>query len=145
MTDAMLDTEFLLLDTHTWIWLLITAEPLQSSPALPQVEQALLHDRVYVATISLWEISMLEAKGRVSFPSDCLSWLQKAVDLQGISLVSLTPEIAVLSNRLPGNFHDDPADRIIVATALQTKARLVTRDSKILRYSQTSALKVVEI
>ncbi len=87
--------------------MLITAEPLQSSPALPQVEQALLPDQVYVATISVWAVSLLEAKGRVSFPSDCLSWLQKVADLSGISLVSLTPEIAFLSNRLLGSLSPD--------------------------------------
>jgi len=75
---------------------------------------------------------MLESKGRISFSIDCLDWIKRALDAPGISLVPLTPEIVVLSSRLPGEFHGDPADRIIIATALELGASLVTKDRKIL-------------
>ena len=76
---------------------------------------------------------------------ECLDWVKQALSAPGISLAPLTPEIAVLSNRLPGEFHGDPADRIIVATALELNAILVTKDKKILRYSESNPLNVVPI
>ena len=131
----------ILLDTHAWIWLINGNEKLRSSKDLPLIEQAALVSNVKVSAISVWEVSMLEAKGRISFPIDCLDWVKKALNAPGISLAPLTPEIAVLSSRLPGNFHGDPADRIIVATALELGSGLVTKDRKILSYSEYSLIK----
>ncbi len=100
----------ILLDTHTWIWLINGDEQLKSSEALPLIEQAAQLSNVKVSAISVWEVSMLEGKGRISFSMDCLDWVKQALDAPGLSLVPLTPEIAVLSSRLPGDFHGDPAD-----------------------------------
>ena len=135
----------ILLDTHAWIWLINGNEKLRSSKDLPLIEQAALVSNVKVSAISVWEVSMLEAKGRISFPIDCLDWVKKALNAPGISLAPLTPEIAVLSSRLPGNFHGDPADRIIVATALELGSGLVTKDRKILSYSESGALNAFAI
>jgi len=79
---------------------------------------------------------MLEAKGRIRLSKDCLSWVHDALSSPGISLVPLTPEIAVESCRLPGTFHGDPADRILVATARLLGATLITRDTMILSYGR---------
>ena len=79
---------------------------------------------------------MLEAKGRIRLAKDCLAWVHDALTSPGISLVPLTPEIAVESSRLPGTFHGDPADRILVATARLLGATLLTRDAKILTYGK---------
>ena len=135
----------ILLDTHAWIWLINGDEKLKSSKALPLIAQAAQLSNVKVSAISVWEVSMLEAKGRISFPIDCLDWVKKALNAPGISLAPLTPEIAVLSSRLPGNFHGDPADRIIVATALELGSGLVTKDRKILSYSESGALNAFAI
>ena len=135
----------ILLDTHTWIWLINGDEQLKSSEALPLIEQAAQLSNVKVSAISVWEVSMLEGKGRISFSMDCLDWVKQALDAPGLSLVPLTPEIAVLSSRLPGDFHGDPADRILVATALELGASLVTKDGKILTYSESNPLKVIPI
>jgi PIN domain nuclease of toxin-antitoxin system len=135
----------ILLDTHAWIWLINGDEQLRLSEALPLIERAAQLSNVKVSAISVWEVSMLEAKGRISFSMECLDWVKQALAAPGISLVPLTPEIAVLSSRLPGEFHGDPADRIIVATALELSASLVTKDKKILRYSESNPLNVIAI
>ncbi len=78
---------------------------------------------------------MLEAKNRVSFNIDVGLWINLALQKNKVKIIPLTPEIAVLSTRLPEEFHGDPADRIIAATSLTFKAPLVTKDSKMLNYS----------
>lgn len=135
----------IVLDTHAWIWLINGNEQLRLSEALPLIEQAAQFSNVKVSAISAWEVSMLEAKGRISFSMECLDWVKQALAAPGISLVPITPEIAVLSSRLPGEFHGDPADRIIVATTLELSASLVTKDRKILRYSESNPLNVIAI
>jgi PIN domain nuclease of toxin-antitoxin system len=143
---SSIDSESLvLLDTHAWIWLINGDEKLRLSPALPLIEKATQFSNILISAISVWEVSMLEAKGRISFSMECLDWMKQALAAPGISLVPITPEIAVLSSRLPGEFHGDPADRIIVATALELSANLVTKDTKILRYSESNPLNVIAI
>jgi PIN domain nuclease of toxin-antitoxin system len=89
-----------------------------------------------LSVISVWELGLLESKGRVELSTPCEQWVRDALAIPGLSVAPLTPEIALASSRLPEPFHGDPADRIIVATARALGARLVTRDSKILAYSR---------
>jgi PIN domain nuclease of toxin-antitoxin system len=119
----------LLLDTHVWLWLVGGVEPLKR-PVLSAVEGAARRGRIRVSAISVWELAMLEAKGRIRLSKDCLAWVREALSAPGTSLVPLTPEIAVETSRLPGEFHGDPADRILVATARLLGATLLTRDEK---------------
>lgn len=135
----------ILLDTHVWIWLINGDEQLKLSVVLPLIEQSARLSNIKVSAISVWEVNMLEAKGKISFSMECIDWVKQALNAPGISLVPLTPEIAVLSSRLPGEFHGDPADRIIVATALELNATLATKDKKILKYSESNPLNVVPI
>lgn len=132
-----------LLDTHIWIWLLNGDDKLKSSPCLPIIEQAVRESHVMISAISVWEVGMLEAKGRISFDIDCLDWVKRALNAPGISLIPLTPEIAITSSRLPGDFHGDPADRIIVTTARNKSATLITRDNHIRIYGTQGYVKVL--
>lgn len=84
---------------------------------------------------------MLEAKGRVSFRTSCMEWVEEALKAPGLGLEPLTPEIAVDSTRLPGDFKGDPADRMLMATARRIGAALVTEDAQILAYAQAGHLK----
>ena len=143
--DKVNSESLILLDTHAWIWLINGDEQLRSSSSLPLINEAAGFSNIKVSAISVWEVSMLEAKGRISFSTECLDWVKQVLAAPGISLVPIVPEIAVLSSRLPGEFHGDPADRIIVATALELSATLVTKDNKILRYSESSPLNVLSI
>jgi len=75
---------------------------------------------------------MLVEKKRLGLTLDVQVWIDLALQRPGVELLPLTPEVAVLSTRLPGDFHGDPADRLIVASSLSWNAPLVTKDKKIL-------------
>ena len=77
---------------------------------------------------------MLVARGRIALAMDLDEWLQAVESLDGIALVPVTAQAAVQSATLPGDFHKDPADRMIVALARERNAVLVTADDKIQRY-----------
>ncbi|MEW5818373.1 MAG: type II toxin-antitoxin system VapC family toxin [Spirochaetota bacterium] len=124
-----------LLDTHIWIWLLEGSPHLENAELLSIVNQAAHNGLLRVSAISMWEVGMLEAKGRIRFSISCLEWVRRALSVPGMRLEPLTPEIAVESSRLPGNFHGDPANRIIIATARHIQALLITRDERIKMYS----------
>ena len=118
---------------------------LASSPALAQMEAAVGPARLRVSTISVWEVGMLEAKGRISLPLSCEEWVRRSLLAPGLSLASFTPEIALASTRLPGEFHGDPADRILVATARTLEATLVTKDQQIIHYGNKGYLTVLAV
>jgi PIN domain nuclease of toxin-antitoxin system len=100
--------------------------------------------KVLVSAISVWEVGMLEAKGRVRFTVEVGEWVRRALAAPGVHLAPLTPEIALDSTRLPEPVHGDPADRILVATARRMGATLVTRDTKILDYGRQGLLSVID-
>lgn len=134
----------LLLDTHVWLWLMGGEGEMKSS-AIRVIEEAAYHGLVRVSVISAWEVAMLEARGRIQLSKDCMTWINEALRAPGIALFPLTPEIAVESSRLPGAFHGDPADRILVATARRLGAILLTRDEKILAYGKARHLSVMAV
>lgn len=126
--------DLLLLDTHTWLWL-VQGEQQFSDENLALIEQAAQEARLRVSAISVWEVAMLEAKGRIALSLDCHTWVRRALAAPGLGLATLEPDILIDSSRLPGAFHGDPADRIIVATAQALGACVLTRDRKILEYA----------
>ena len=131
-----------LLDTHAWIWL-VNGDDSLSAPARKAIAHAATRAQVYVSAISAWEIGLLEAKGRIRLGRDALAWISEAVSRPGMSLVPLTPEIAVASSRLPGYLHGDPADRILIATARVLPATLITHDARILEYGESDHVTVL--
>jgi PIN domain nuclease of toxin-antitoxin system len=135
----------LVLDTHVWIWLMDQQTRELSRAAVEAIRHASRETVVYVSAMSLWEVSMLTARKRVSLSLDCLAWVQQAMRAPGVQVAALTASIAVDSTRLPGNPHGDPADRVIMATARQLGARLVTCDRRILAYAEAEqALAVLD-
>jgi PIN domain nuclease of toxin-antitoxin system len=117
----------IVLDTHAWIW---WANESASIPASTrrQIDGA---DRIAVPAICCWELAMLVARQRIGLTMDVEVWIDLALQRPGVELMPLSPAIAVLSTRLPGEFHGDPADRLIVASSLVANAPLVSRDDKI--------------
>jgi PIN domain nuclease of toxin-antitoxin system len=87
-----------------------------------------------VSIISCWEVAKLVEYNRLGLPSPVEDWIEKALQYPGIRLLNLTPRIVVGATQLPGNFHRDPADQLIVATARLHEIPLVTADRKILDY-----------
>jgi PIN domain nuclease of toxin-antitoxin system len=96
-----------------------------------------------VSAISVWELGMFEAKGRIRLKPSCEEWVREALATPGLALAPITPEIALESSRLPGPFHGDPADRIIVATARKMGAQLMTRDRKLIQYGRKGHLAIL--
>ncbi|WP_242055102.1 MULTISPECIES: type II toxin-antitoxin system VapC family toxin [Nostocales] len=81
------------------------------------------------------EISRLVTQNKLILPCPVEEWFNIALAQEGVVLLSITPQIAIDCYSLPGNFHKDPADRIIVSTARIYDVPLVSVDEKILAYS----------
>ena len=79
-----------------------------------------------ISAISCWEVAKLVERGRLVLPCPVEDWLERALDYPGVVLLELTPRVCVESTQLPGEFHRDPADQIIVATARVHDCPLVT-------------------
>jgi PIN domain nuclease of toxin-antitoxin system len=139
----MPEQQRIILDTHVWIWLLEQTGDL-SNTTIAKINRSAKDKQVLIAAISLWEVSLLAAKKRIVFKEDVLLWLNKALRHPGVALYPLTPDIAFRSYKLPGDFHGDPADRMIVATALIQNATLLTRDEYILQYAKAGHLKALD-
>jgi PIN domain nuclease of toxin-antitoxin system len=120
----------IILDTATWIWRASDPKRLTATArrAIDRAEYSL------VSAISVWEVAMLVAKRRIQLDRPIELWVDVALALPGIQLAPLTPAIAVRSTKLPGVFHPDPADRFIVATALENAVPIITPDDRIRSY-----------
>jgi PIN domain nuclease of toxin-antitoxin system len=125
----------ILLDTHTMLWM-VEDHPRLGDEATVLLNRAASEDRIAVSAITLWEIALLFSKKRIDLHRDPLEWVNAALALPGVHLVPLEPEIAVASTRLPFEMHSDPADRILVATARNLGATLVTADRALLRLAK---------
>lgn len=124
----------IVLDTHTLIWW-ASGEQQHLSPAAQAAIDAESGDgEILVSSISAWELSMLVMRGRVDLSMDVSAWLAVVGEIETVRFVPVDNEIAVKSTELPGEFHKDPADRIIVATARKFAAPLVSADEKIRAY-----------
>jgi PIN domain nuclease of toxin-antitoxin system len=128
----------ILLDTHTWIWS-HSATKLLSDDVKKRIKETIADQRA-IASISIWEFAMMVVKGRINVKIDPKLWLDNAIKKSGIKVIELSPEIAMESCNLPGDFHKDPADQIIVATARIHNLTLLTKDQKILQYRHVKAL-----
>lgn len=126
----------ILLDTHVWVWVLEGLADRIGPGTRQLVSRAARGGRLKVSPVSAWEIGMLVRKGRVAFGESCERWVQRAIGAPGLSVSELTPSIAVESSFLPGEFHGDPADRILIASARASGAWLLTADESILAYAQ---------
>lgn len=122
----------IVLDTHIWAWWV------HGDPALSASTRALLDSSeptgIGVSAISCWEVAKLVEHRRLSLPCPISNWIEQALSYPGVRLLDLSPRICVQSTQLPGTFHRDPADQIIVATARVVDAPLVTLDARILAY-----------
>ena len=87
-----------------------------------------------MGAISCWEVAKLVERGRLDLDRPVEEWIGAALAYPGVRWLGLTLEVAVASTQLPGEFHRDPADQIIVAAARVHGCRLVTSDRKILDY-----------
>ncbi|HSN78527.1 MAG TPA: type II toxin-antitoxin system VapC family toxin [Anaerolineae bacterium] len=122
----------ILLDTHVWVWW-VNGSPMGSKDML-RIIQEHQEDGLGVSIISCWEVAKLVERGRLELTMPVERWIEQALAYSGIELLDLTPRIVVESTQLPGEFHRDPADQMIVATARVYEIPLLTADSKLLAY-----------
>jgi PIN domain nuclease of toxin-antitoxin system len=134
----------LLLDTHILVWL---AEGL---PALPPKSRRLINAAgqehgLAVSAISFWEVAMLARKGRIAVNRPVRAWRADVLSTGGLAEIPVTGEIGVEAVLLPGALHDDPADRILAATARLHGLVLGTRDQRLLDYGAAGHLAVLAL
>ncbi|HEX2478173.1 MAG TPA: type II toxin-antitoxin system VapC family toxin [Geminicoccaceae bacterium] len=124
-----------LLDTCAAIWL-FEQEPL-SQVSLAAIRTAAVSFEVFVSPVSAWEVGLLARRGQraLSFQPSAQAWFDDLLALPGVRLIALTHRAAIAASSLPGHFHRDPADRLLIATARELKVPLVTRDRRILDYA----------
>jgi PIN domain nuclease of toxin-antitoxin system len=132
----------LLLDTHVWLWLVLANEALDSS-ARRTISRAASVGNLRIAAMTVWEVALLASRRRIVLGKPTIAWVEEAVVASTVMIIPLSPAIAVESWELPGIFHADPADRVIVATARATGATLLTRDRRILDYAACGHLTAV--
>jgi PIN domain nuclease of toxin-antitoxin system len=126
-----------LLDTHVWIWT-------QEQPdALGSASRALLEataEELCVSAVSSLEIARLVTGGLVELKGSLDRWVRSAIDSLEARSIDIDHQIAIEAYKLPGRFHKDPADRLLVATARLRDLTLVTADERILAYRSVRTL-----
>ena len=128
-----------LLDTHTWIWWHMHPQNLSRKVKI-LIGNASRYEELLLSAISPWEFSKLLEKGRIGISCNPEGWINAALDLPKLRLVHLSPILAYRSTILPQPFHNDPADQIIVATAREENATVLTKDKNILEYKHVKSL-----
>jgi len=128
-----------LLDTHVWVWWHVHPENL-SRKVHALIADPKGYEELLLSAISVWEFCKLLEKGRLGISCHPEEWLATALAMPKLRLVPLSPAIAYRSTVLPQPFSSDPADQIIVATAREEKATLLTKDEVIRRYPHVRTL-----
>lgn len=121
------------LDTHVLVWWVVNDARL-ARKARSAISRELPDGRLGIPAICAWEIGMLVARGRLLLSMDVDRWFEAVQAVQGVVLLPLGIDVALDSTRLPGQFHGDPADRMIVATARAHNAPLISADPRIRDY-----------
>ena len=125
----------LLLDTNAAIWL--SRDELKASASEKLDEAARIGVATYLSPITAWEVGLLVSHNRLSLGTTPQRWFARILAMPNVHLAALSPEILMASSFLQGNPPRDPADRILVATARDLGATLVTRDRAILAYGES--------
>ena len=132
----------LLLDTHAAVW--ITEDHPLASTAVEAIDAAYrAGSTVFVSAITAWEIGLLVSRNRLSLVARPERWFQRLLAIPGVKLADLSPDILIASSFLPGEPPRDPADRIILATARDLGATLITRDRLLLKYGEDGQVSTI--
>jgi len=132
----------ILLDTCALIWL-VQDEALAQPSVDALKESAESGGTVYLSPITAWEVGLLVARGRLRLRMSPQSWFGRASAAPGVKLAAMPPDLLIASSFLPGKPPNDPADRIIAATARELGARLMTRDRVLLDYGKQGHVNVL--
>ncbi len=129
----------IVLDTQAWLWWVHDPSRL-SRRARAAIEDAEAGDGIRVSAISAWEVAVKQSLGKLELTQDIVSWFEQASTYPNLLVEPLSAMDAIAGTRLPGAFHRDPADRIIVALARRHGAELVTSDKLIRAYPHVSSV-----
>ncbi|MGG6270030.1 type II toxin-antitoxin system VapC family toxin [Leptolyngbya sp. AN03gr2] len=129
----------ILLDTHVWLWWLHDQNRLSQ-----QMQRAIASEEsnngILVSAISVWEIAVKFSLGKLGLPLPIEEWYALAQTYPGTVIEALDPRDAIASTQLPGEFHKDPADRILIAIARRYEIPPLTVDTKVLNYPHVQTL-----
>jgi PIN domain nuclease of toxin-antitoxin system len=123
------------LDTHIWVWYLDGDATRMAPGMVPLLDAAASAAHLRVSDISYWEVAVKTAKRSLVFSIDATVWLNRAGKAPGIAFLPLDRDVLLLSTRLPGTMHNDPADRILIAASQLYSLPLVTADAMIIDYA----------
>lgn len=121
-----------LLDTHIWVWWMIGDSRLSARERVV-LDELPSGQRPVLCDISLWEVALLVQLGRLRLDDKLEDWLRVAASSATVNVLPITTAVVTEMNRLPSGFHQDPADRLIVATARAAGLPLATHDTRIRR------------
>jgi PIN domain nuclease of toxin-antitoxin system len=133
----------ILLDTHVLVWL-VQGDSKLGGKAQDALRKVVAEEGVLVSAISIWEVSMLAAKGRLILGRPTGQWVGSTLALPGIGLAPIEPMAAVEAGALPDSIHGDPADRIIIATARALTCPIATADRAILDYAKAGLVEAID-
>lgn len=134
----------IIIDTHIFLWLMEGSSDLKDSE-IELINKVINNGQILVASISIWEIAMLQKSGKITLSMPIKNWVEQSLNQKGIVIAAFDTEILIESVFLPGNFHKDHADRMIVATSRIKKLPLLTHDRRIIDYSNEGYLQIVEL
>ncbi|MHA4868277.1 type II toxin-antitoxin system VapC family toxin [Duganella sp. PWIR1] len=129
----------IILDTHALIWW-FNNDPQLSASAKRAIETEQKSGLIGISSFSCWEIALLVSRGKICLPDDIRVWLSAIETLSNVRFIPVDNEIGVASVYLPGGLNNDPADRIIVATAMVSRAPIVTTDARIRAYPHVQTI-----
>jgi PIN domain nuclease of toxin-antitoxin system len=135
----------LLLDTDIWLWYAQGDASRLSPASVKKLDQAPRGDGLRVSSISVWEVGIQHAKGRIHLSTPLRDWVRRALAPAGISLLPLDTDTAAESTLLPGEPHGALADRFLIAAARTNGLVLATRDEAIIEYGDAGHVRVLEI
>ena len=129
----------IVLDTHVWVWFISNPE-LLSKAAKKAINVSMEQKAIFISSISAWELALLAAKKRLKLTIDVTDWITKSERLPFLQFIPVDNSVAVKSVNLPQPLHKDPADRLIIATAITIAAPVVTKDEKLLDYPHVKTI-----
>ncbi len=126
-----------LLDTNAWLFICEQPEVL-SAPVRDVITRS--REPFSLSAISVWEVSLKVRKGKLALAVSLEEWLRLTLRPSFVQILPIDADIARAANELPGDLHEDPADRLVVATARLRDLTVITRDEKIRAYAEVKSL-----
>ncbi len=130
-----------LVDTHIWLWYAQGNLSRLTEISAARLTELDRDGRLYLSVMSAWELGLLTAKGRIHLGRPCADWVSAFLKHTRYRIIELDIGAALEANSLPGAFHADPVDRLLVATARIRDLTLITEDRGILDYAQKGYLR----